>query len=255
MGPQGGRPPFDARELEGADGLTEDIVETTRMARELEVFADRSGAAPTRDFTKRVMAAVAVEPVPAPVRAAGTALRAGSLGAFLASLRDAWRVATGGGFPVAVRAQAFALVLVVVGVVTGSSLAAAGAAGLLAGDNAAPSPPAVVTTPLPTIAPASLEPGPSTTAEPTESVEPSPSPEPSTEPTHTAEPTDTADGEGGGGETSTVKPTKAPATPTPTRTHEPEDDGGSATDAPETQEPDSTQEPQGTAEPTGSPDS
>jgi len=252
MGPEGGRPPFDMRELEGDGGSDEDLVETTRMARELEVVADRSGAAPTADFAERVMSAVAAEPVPAPVTAAGSALRAGAVGAFLASLRDAWRVAIGGGFPIAVRAQALALVLVVVAVVSGSGLAAAGAAGLLGGDRAAPTP-VVVTTPLPTVGPASLEP--STAPEPSESVEPSPSPEPSSEPRDTPEPTDTADGEGAGAETPTVRPTKAPATrapaPTATPTHDPEDGGEDASEAPETQDPGSTQQPEATQEADG----
>lgn len=245
-----GHPPFDIRELDGTGGSAEDLVETTRMARELEVVADRSGAAPSTAFTERVMSAVASEPVPAPVQAAGIALRAGAIGTFLASLRDAWRVATHGGFPVAVRAQALAFVLVVVGIASGTGLAAAGAAGLLGGEHTTPTPPPAIT-PLPTVGPASPEPESSVTPEPSESVEPSR--EPSSEPTDTAEPTDTPDGEGGGAETPTVKPTKAPAThtptPAPTRTHEPEDDGGGSTDAPETQDPESTNQPESTQQP------
>ena len=73
------------------------------------------------------MAAVAAEPVPAPVIAAGSALRHGAALGFLASIRDSFRVAFGRGFPVAARAQALALVLVVTGVVAGSGLATAGA--------------------------------------------------------------------------------------------------------------------------------
>jgi hypothetical protein len=259
-GPVRGQQPFDIRELEGTGGSPEDLTETTRIARELEVVADRSGAAPTAEFAERVMSAVAVEPVPAPARAAGVALRAGAAGAFLASLRDAWRVTLRGGFPAPVRAQALALVLVVVGVASGSGLAVAGAVGLFDGNHAAPTPPPAVVTPVPTVGPVSPEPEASSTPEPSGSVEPSP--EPTTEPSDTAEPTDTPDGEGGG-EAPTVKATKAPswpastATPSPTRTHEPEDDSPGATETPEPgsdQQPWSTHEPDGSPAPTGTPD-
>jgi hypothetical protein len=250
MDPHRGQPPFDVRELDGASGSPEDLAATTRIARELEQVADRSGAAPTADFADRVMSVVASEPVPAPARAAATALRAGALGALIAALRDAWRVTTQGGFPAAVRAQAFAVVLIVVAVVSGSSLAAAGAVGLLEGDHVAPTP-AVAPTPVPTIGPVSVEPDVTPSPTPTETVEPTPSPEPTTEPTDNAESTDHQDGEGGGA-APTVKPTKAPTrttSPTATPTHEPEDDGEGSTEAPETEHPESTQQPQPTQQP------
>ena len=51
------------------------------MARELEAMTMTSGVVPSGDFTDRVMAAIAAEPVPQPVRAFGIALVAGRLGA------------------------------------------------------------------------------------------------------------------------------------------------------------------------------
>ena len=252
VGPERGQPPFDIRELDGVDGSPDDLVGTTGMARELEHVADRSGAAPTAGFADRVMSTVATEPVPAPARAAAIALRARALGALLASVRDSWRVATRGGFPVAVRAQAFAVVLIVVALASGSGLAAVGAIGLLDGNQAGPTPPAIVPTQLPTIGPVSPELEASPSPEPTKSVEPSPSPEATSEPTDSAEPTDKQDGEGGG-ETPTAKPTKPPPTrtssPTATPTHEPDDDGEGSTHPPETPQPDPTEESQPTQSP------
>ena len=114
----GGKPgPFGPDELDGVAGLRPDeLAAETRVARELEAVAVHGGVAPTSDFSDRVMAAVAAEPLPAPVIAAGSALRHGAAMGLLASLRDSFRVAFGGGFPAVVRAQALALVLVVVGV-------------------------------------------------------------------------------------------------------------------------------------------
>ena len=76
-------------------------------------FLPRSNLAPTEDFTDRVMAAVAAEPSPQPIAALGTAVRGGRLGAALAAIGDSWRVAFGSSRPAALRAQAFAMVLVV----------------------------------------------------------------------------------------------------------------------------------------------
>ena len=73
----------------------------------------KSGIQPPVGFADRVMAAVAHEPLPQPVRAFGAALVAGRLGAALRSIGDAWRVGTGGSTPLWLRAQALALVLVV----------------------------------------------------------------------------------------------------------------------------------------------
>src|SRR5262245_36211724 len=83
------------------------------MARELEGLAVTSRVAPGMDFADRVMAAVAVQPLPQPVRAFGVALAAGRLRAAVAALGDAWRVTTTGVAPAFVRAQALALVLLI----------------------------------------------------------------------------------------------------------------------------------------------
>ena len=122
------------------DVRPDELAAEARIARELEGIAGQAGAAFSADFVDRVMAAVEAEPVPAPARAAGHALRHGAIGAFLASFADAWRVTTRSGFPVAVRAQALALVLVVVGLAAGSGVATAGALGFMQGEAAVPSP-------------------------------------------------------------------------------------------------------------------
>ena len=103
-----GRPrPFGPDELDGVAGIRPDeLAAEARVARDLEGVAARGGVKPSSDFTDRVMGAVAAEPVPAPVIAAGSALRHGAALGFLASIRDSFRVAFGGGFPVAARAQA-----------------------------------------------------------------------------------------------------------------------------------------------------
>jgi hypothetical protein len=172
---------FAPSELDGAAGLrTEDIAGDLGAARELEDLAARSVATPVVGFADRVMDAIAAEPSPVPARVAGRAIRRGALGAFLVAVRDAWRVSTGPGFPMAVRAQALALVLVVAGVAAGSAAATAGALGLF---DASPPRPA------PSIEqPSLVGPRPEGSAEPTES-EPIETPEASEseEPSETTE--------------------------------------------------------------------
>jgi hypothetical protein len=224
--------PFSGRELDDVAGVMPDeLAAETRIARELEVIVDRAAAAPSAGFADRVMDAVGREPVPAPTSAAGRALRRGSFAAFLASLRDAWRVATRSGFPVAVRAQALALVLVVAVLAAGSGLATAGAIGLLGGTTPSPRPSIETRTsaPEPSVA----------TPEPTDFAAP-----PITEPSDSAVPSETPDDEAGeppgtedpeGDRAPTAAPTAAPthratraaptATPGPTHTEDPEDGG------------------------------
>jgi hypothetical protein len=210
--------PFGADELAGVSGLQPDeLAADTRLARELEAAAARVSVRPSPDFTDRVMAAVAKEPAAAPVVAARGALRHGAVGAFLISLRDAWRVTVSPAFPVAMRAQALALVLVVAGLAVGGGAITAGALGLFDGNRSTPTPtletarPAESPAESPTERPASFEASPSpapsasdgdTSAEPSESADPSES----------AEPAETDEPAG------TVSPTKRPTpTPTPTR--------------------------------------
>jgi hypothetical protein len=178
------------------------------MARELDALAGATQATVPAGFADRVMASIAREPLPQPARAFGAAVAARRLGAAVASIGDAWRVAVGGRAPMAVRAQALALVLVV----AAGSLALAGGATVGAIDllNANQPPQPSPTAPQP--------------SEPQPSPSPTPSftPEPSTEPAPTSEATDTPEATDNGG--GTQQP--ATATPRPTRT---EDAGGTAT--------------------------
>ena len=200
------------------------------MARELDAVAAASHAAPPAGFADRVMAAVAREPLPQPTRAFGTALAARRLGAAIATVGDAWRVAIGGRAPLAVRAQALALVLVV----AGGSLALAGGATVGAIDlfnatqPARPSP----TTPQPS----QLLPSPSPTPSPTPAF---PGPTPNPEASDTPEPTEDGGGATQGPPTATPRPTRtedhggATAEPTATGTDDHHDDGSSGGGTPQ----------------------
>lgn len=236
--------PFTSAELDGAEGVPADeLASHTRVARELEGLAARTPVVSTPALTDRVMAAVAGEPAPAPARVAGRALRRRSLGGFLVALRDAWRVTLSPGFPMAVRAQAIALVLVVIGAATGSAMVTAGALGLF--DEQPPSPVPTITTPTPSPEDTSATPEGSTSPEPSESAEPSESPGESPEPSDTAEPS--SDG-GSGGASSTAQPTDDNHTPEPTRTPSP-----TSTPHEDSHTPSPTSTPDGGATPTPSP--
>ena len=159
-----------------SDELTAGLLET---ARDLEAYAATGMAAPTVGFEDRVMAAIADEPMPRPARGLG----------FLATVREAWAVAFGPGRPLAMRAQALALLLVLaVAVGSVGSLAVVGASRLLG--PAVPPP----TTPSPAPSPSPL-PSP-VTPSPTPSSSPTPTPRPS--PTETDEPSGTDDHGGSG---------------------------------------------------------
>src|SRR5687768_14915123 len=163
---------FDPAELddEGRRPTDADSAGLLATARDLEAFARAETTMPTTDFEDRVMAAIAKEPPPRP-RATGRGL----IG-LLVAVRDAWRIAWSGGRPLAVRAQAFALLLVAaLAVGSVGSLATVGVARLLAPDaTPAPTvPPVPSQSPSPSIAP-SASPAPSVAPSP--SVPPSPSP-------------------------------------------------------------------------------
>jgi uncharacterized membrane protein YgcG len=171
---------FDPAEIDvelGPEGA-----ELLATARDLESYAATGLAAPTVRFEDRVMAAIADEPMPRP---AGRG--------FLATVRDAWAIAFGPGRPVAVRAQAFAMLLALaVAVGSVGSVAVVGAARLL-GDQG-PVPPTVPSpAPSPTPSPSIVSPSPS--------ISPSPTPPPSLSAspveTETPEPTGTDDHGGG----------------------------------------------------------
>lgn len=213
------------------------------MARELEVLGTAGGVHVSDGFADRVMAAVAAEPLPQPVRAFGVALVAGHLRSAAAAVWDAWRVVASGVVPVDVRAQALALVFVVaVGSLTLAGGATVGAIGLFGSDQATPSPSPVVPAPSPSVAPAPSigpSPSPSATTEPNASAEPSETASPTStgmppSRTETPSPTGTDDHGGGSGSGSgssgstqtpepaeTLKPGETPRTPDPTDTPEP----------------------------------
>lgn len=244
--------PAELRSDSGGDPSDAEMADALAAARELEMLSARDQVGPTVGFEDRVMAAIAAE---APPRLVVRATRPGLGGRFAAlagSVGAAWRVATSGGRPVFVRAQALAFVLLIV-LASGSlaGVAAIGAVNLL-------TPPA---RPAPTIRPAVTSPSPSapTPAAPTPSRSPEVSPEaqPSDGPGSTDEPgaTDSpgaTDDHGGDGaeptETDgsrTARPTATPrrnATPRPTKTPEAED----------TPEPNETPEPDETDDHSGS---
>jgi uncharacterized membrane protein YgcG len=164
------------------------------MGRELERLAGASTLMPTEDFADRILAAVAAEPSPQPVAALGSAVRSRRVGAVLAAIRDAWRVAFGSSRPFVLRAQALALVLVVAVLSVGVGSAAVVGASNLFSPPAAPQPSQVIPTP-------STPPSPSPSPTPSRSPSPSPSPAAIPSPTETAEPTETresTDDSGGG---------------------------------------------------------
>ena len=112
--PTTGPGPFRPDELDGVPDIgVDELAAEARLARDLEAVAQRSSAAPPAGFADRVMASIAAEPMPAPARAAGSAVRHGALAGLLLAIRDSFRVTFSGGFPAAARAQALALALVV----------------------------------------------------------------------------------------------------------------------------------------------
>jgi hypothetical protein len=188
-------------------------------ARELESLAAGDLIRPTDGFEDRVMAAVATEPAPRLMVRPGSAVRGGRPAAILLSIRDAWRIATTGGRPAAVRAQALAFVLLIVvaaGALTGGMVMTVG--GLF--DRSAAPEPSVAPTPISTLAPTpSASPLPSASPDASETPVPTmtASPAPTAEPTQTTKPGETAR------PTRTPRPTE---TPEPGETPEPTDDHG-----------------------------
>jgi hypothetical protein len=165
------------------------------MARELEAMAMTSPAPVSDGFADRVMLAIADEPLPQPVRAFGLALFGGHVRAALAAIGDSWRTISSTPAPLAVRAQALALVLVVVvGSLTIAGGAAVGALGLLQNNAPTPSGPPS-SQPLPSAVP-SPSPVPTPSASPSPSTDVGPSQTPDDE---TPEPTETGSDDHGGG--------------------------------------------------------
>ena len=225
------RRPFGPDDLPEADagiGCGEpasDVARALATGRELDSFASRDTTVPSTDFSDRVMAAIAAEPTPRPVAAAGRALGQGRVVALLASFRDLWRVAFSGGRPFAVRAQALAFVAVVV--IAFGSLGGAAVVGALGLLSEAPGP-----TPSDSVAP-SVAPTPS----PSPSVEPSPSPTSSADPS--ASPSESPTGSATASPSDTANPTD---TASPTGTDDSDD---------RTPRPGETEKPSDTPDPTG----
>ena len=186
-------------------------------AAELERFARATDVGPRAGRAASIMAALAVEPTPAPLTALTAATRHGHLGAMLAAMRDAWRVTWSGGRPVAIRLSAAMAVLVLV-VTTASvgGLAAVGAWTALQPTQTAPAPPpsndqAPVV--VPPVQPSPSPVAPSVTAAPTPSGSPPPTASPRSSPSATPMPTARP----------TMKPTARPTTrPTLKPTHHPD---------------------------------
>jgi hypothetical protein len=216
------RRPFGPDDLPDSGESPADIARALATGRELDAMAGRDAASPSGDFVDRVMTALASEPTPRPVAAAGRAVREGRLAGALAAFRDTWRVAFSGGRPLAVRAQALALVLVaVVAVGTLGGAAAVGALGLL--DR-----PTATETVQPSASPTSPVASPSASPSPSPSPSASPSPTPSQSAAPTASPTGTETAEPTDLETETPEPTGTDdsddsddGTPKPTETPKP----------------------------------
>jgi uncharacterized membrane protein YgcG len=159
------------------------------MSTELERLAVEPGIRALEGFADRVMAAVALEPLPQPARAFRVALLGGRLSAAIASVGDAWRVVVSGSTPLGVRAQSLALVLVLaIGSAAIASGAAVGAMGLLSqSPTVTPGP----TSPLPSQPMQSPLPSPSSSPSPSPSASPSATPDAQVGASPSAEPTET----------------------------------------------------------------
>jgi uncharacterized membrane protein YgcG len=207
----------DASAAESADALA--------AARELEAFVLDTSIRPSDGFEDRVMAAIASEPSPRLVVMAPASVRGGRLGAFLMAVRQSWAIATTGGRPMAVRAQAIAFVLLVILAAGALTSVTAVTVGALLGPNGStigPDRSPTVTTPTaPTASP--TQPVATDSPEPSESAEPTATaPDETPEATETAEPTETPRA------TRTPRPTATQAgeTPEPTETPRGSDDHG-----------------------------
>ena len=237
---------FNPSELVGgADGnpTEAELADAFAAARAIEAHTLSDHVRPTEGFEDRVMAAIATEPAPRIVIRPRTAARGGVAGGILAAVRDAWGILTGSGRPLAVRAQALGLLLLVGVVVTSLGGVAAAGVGALLSPDATPVPSVQV---VPTATPSPLEPSPSVGPSPS----PSPSPSATASPTATSEPTDTAEPT----ETAESEETESPgATETSEAAETPEATETSKAD--DTPEPAETLKPRETLKPGETPDS
>ena len=218
---------FDPAELRSPgepDPTQAEQADALRAARDLEAvasLADRIG--PTEGFEDRVMAAIAAEPAPRVVLRPAASVRGGRLAAVLLAIRESWAVATSGGRPLAVRAQALGVVLLVVLAAASLTGVAAVGVGSLLNGNRAPTPTVV---PLPSATPSAAPTNPpSPSAEPSMTGSPEPSETP--EATETPGATETPEATDHGAATETARPIR---TPRPTDTAEPTETPGSTDD-------------------------
>jgi hypothetical protein len=168
------------------DGGPVESDDIAAVDRELEWYAAASDVVPPVGLADKVMAAITAEPLPAPIAAATAAARGRRPWAALAALGDLWNVAWTGPRPVAIRATALTLVvLLLVGAVSAGGALAMGAWNAIAPRSA----PVVIPSPSPSPTPTLL-------------VQPSPSASSQAQPTE--------------------RPTSS-SMPGPTETHHPED--------------------------------
>lgn len=248
---------FDAYELMGGEGpepTAAELAEALLAARSLEAHASADLVQPSSGFEDRVMAAIATEPQPRAIILPGSAVRGGRPAAFVMTLRNAWAIAFSSERPMAVRAQALGLVLLVVAAVGSlTGVAAVGVGGVLS-SQADPSPSVLAPTVSPSLLAPSASPSP---VAPSSSPSPSPSPSisssagPSPSSSPTTEATSSPSATGGTtpapsrspSATSTTRPSATPRdtnSPRPTATDDPSETPGSTETNDPSETPDST---------------
>lgn len=233
------------------DGDDRELRDALAAGRTLEVSIDDVPMRVSEDFTSRVMAAVAREPVPGGVGFMTPLRRRGMLAGFGESVRQAWAAIGSRGLPAFARATALAYVLVVaiasVAVAGVATLGVGSALGLFGPTTQTPAP---TTSPAPSPDSALPTPGPQTapvaTEGPGESAEPSGEPEASDDHGGTDEPGDDHGGNSGPGSSGDDDE----ASPTATNSDSDSDDhSGSGSGSSET----ATPRPTGTPKPSETP--
>ena len=187
-------------ELGEAEGI--DVQDALRVGNRLVEAMDEAPMPTDQEFVDNVMTALADEPTPGTTGFLVPLRRAGIIGGFTQSFRQAW-ASVGAGRPMLGRSAALAYVLAValavVSLTGAAALGTAGALGLLnATPTDSPTPP-----PAPTPAPPTVAPSPSEDA-PAPTVAPSPSPTETDD--ETEDPDDDNSGPGGGGDDNTSRP-------------------------------------------------
>ncbi len=181
------------------DASAADRLSAASAAEELGRYARAADVAPRPGLASDIMAAIGREPAPDPVAVVTASVRAGRLRGAAGGLRDAWRVAWSGRFPIGVRlSSAVAVLAVALALGGGGGLAGAAAWNAWVAPappaesetptlSASPEPPGPSPTARPTPGPAATPPGPTATPAPTHHPEPTRGTAPA--PTHHPEPT------------------------------------------------------------------